>query len=574
MTGIPARPGTSAPAHTSVATYLAARLQQLGVDHLFGLPGDYNLALLDAMLATSTLEWVGCTHELNAGYAADGYARVRGLGALVTTFGVGELSAINAVAGSFAESVPVVQITGAPPSSSALEGALLHHTLADGDFLHFLRAYREITAEAVVLTATAAPARIDWALATALDQLRPVYLSVPEDLVELQVPSAPLLHDLRRRRSDPDALFAFTDALRNRLGACPDPTILAGHLLERRALQPLILRLAETGRAQIATLTCCKGLLDEAHPAALGVYLGAMSPSGLARRCVEKSPALVIAGAVLSDLVTGLFSHRIDLDAAIVLDLHQASLDETTYHGVELADSVQALLDLLEAGPSELRPRAVRVPTAATCDVSISEEETLPLTQAQLWSQLAQWIVPGTCVFADAGTAFYGAASMKLPPGATLRGQPTWSSIGYTLPALLGTLTADPDRSVLLVIGDGAAQLTFPELATILHRGQNPVIVLLNNAGYTVERAIRSPDAAYHDITAWDWTKLATALGSPHRILALTASTPGQLSEALGRADSEWHDGKRAVLIEVRLDRDDVPPLLATLAGSIGERTR
>jgi TPP-dependent 2-oxoacid decarboxylase len=582
MAALPVPQRQTTPRYISVAGYLATRLQQLGVDHLFGLPGDYNLALIDALLAASTLEWVGCAHELNAGYAADGYARVRGLGAVVTTFGVGELSAINAIAGSYAESVPVVQITGSPPSAVMLEGALLHHSLADGDFQHFVRAYRETTAEAEVLTPATAHAQIDRALAAALDLMQPVYLSIPADVVDAQVPSAALGSALPRRRSDSAALASFTRALSARIGASPDITMLAGNLLERRALQPAIRRLADTGRVLLASLTGSKGILDENHPAALGPYIGALTPSGLTRRRVEESPALVLAGAVLSDLVTGLFSHRIDPDTAIVLEAHCARLDGITYDGVELADSISALLNLAEAAPAPTipRPRPTRerdtatdlppVPSATPATPAPQDDDVLPITQAQLWTELEHWIRPGTCVLADSGTAYYGAAGMRLAPGCTLQGQPTWSSIGYTLPALLGVQVADPRRPALLVIGDGAAQLTFQELATIMHRALSPVIVLLNNAGYTIERAIRSPDAVYHDITSWDWTKLATALGDPKRILTMTASTPGQLREALDCAEHERHDGRRAVFIEVILGRNDTPPLLAALAGGLG----
>jgi len=560
---------------TSVGGYLAQRLQQLGVDHLFGLPGDYNLALIDEMLATSTLTWVGCGNELNAGYAADGYARVRGMGALLTTYGVGELSAINAVAGSYAESVPVVQITGAPSGTLAEQGALLHHTLADRDFGHFERAYREVTAAAEVLTSVAPGRQIDQCLTVARDHVRPVYLSVPADLVHTTVSSAPVKPALSRSQSDPRALTAFTRALRGRLGAHPQVTLLAGHLLSRRNLAPEVRRLADLGVA-VATLTSCKGILDEDHPCSLGTYIGALTPSVHTRATVEKSPALVLAGTALTDLVTGLFSHRIDLRSAIVLDLHQARLDSVTYPGIELRDSVGALLGLIESDPdsAQWRPLAASATTYEQAEDISAGDGTAPLTQAQLWLQLESWIAPGTRVLADSGTAYYGAAGLRLPPDCTLEGQPTWSSIGYTLPALLGTQLADPAHPALLVIGDGAAQLTFQELATILHHSLKPVIVLINNGGYTIERAIRSPDAPYHDISAWAWTRLPSVLGAAERVRTLSASTSAELAEALRQAGHERDEGQRAVLIEVVLGRYDTPPLLAALADGLGNGAR
>ena len=345
-------PSPTATPDISLGGYLAHRLSQLGVDHLFGLPGDYNLALLDEMTTADRLTWVGCTNELNAGYAADGYARVRGFGALLTTYGVGELSAINAVAGSYAEAVPVVQITGAPPTGSAVPGALLHHTLADGDFGHFERSYREVTATAQVLTPAAPHEQIDSALALARDRLRPVYLSVPADLVHTAVPTAPLELPLPRHESDPRTLAAFTHGLTAHLRRPQEAVVLAGHLLDRRDLRAEVRMLADLG-LRTATLTSSKGVVDENHPAFLGTYIGALTQDERTRRAVEETPVLVIAGAVLSDLVTGLFSHQIDLSQAVVLDLHRAHIGPAAFPDIELRDSLGVLLRLtLDTAPA------------------------------------------------------------------------------------------------------------------------------------------------------------------------------------------------------------------------------
>jgi indolepyruvate decarboxylase len=169
-------------------------------------------------------------------------------------------------------------------------------------------------------------------------------------------------------------------------------------------------------------------------------------------------------------------------------------------------------------------------------------------------------------VLADAGTAYYGAAGMRLAPGCELVGQPYWSSIGYTLPALLGTELADPGHRPVLFIGDGAAQLTIQELATILHRHLDVIIFLLNNGGYSIERQIRSPDAVYQDITPWDWTSLPTALGQPDHGTTLPVNDLRQLRLALAAVDVSRPG---TTLIELRLHRDDAPPLLAAVAAGL-----
>jgi len=543
-----------------VAAYLAARLRQLGVEHLFGLPGDFNLALLDAMLDETGLTWVGSANELNAAYSADGYARTRGFGALVTTFGVGELSAINGVAGAYAESVPLVQITGTPATTAARAGSLVHHSLADGDFGHFARAYAEVTAAAEVLTEQNAAEQIDRVLSTALRQSRPGYLGVPVDVAAAPVSATRLAIPLRGGASDPDALAAFTAALAEHLRGAVPVTLLSGHLVGRRDLGSLVRRIADTGVARVATLLGAKGLLDERHPASLGVYIGGYTADETTRHAVENATPLVVAGAVFSDLVTGMFTHDLDLTAAVVLDLHRARIGGADFPGVELSDGLAALADLLDrAGRAPLpqRPASPPPPTVATG----------PLTQAALWSVLQEWLPEGTPLLAEAGTAYYGAAELSLPAGSQLVGQPIWSSIGYTLPAVLGVALADPSRRPVLLIGDGAAQLSVQELATIARAGAAPVVVVLNNAGYTVERAIRSPRAVYQDVTSWDWPKLAGALGGD-RVAAATVHSAAELRAALTSADP-----RRLTVVEVVLDRDDVPPLLAAVAAGLATPT-
>jgi TPP-dependent 2-oxoacid decarboxylase len=137
--------GAAATGRYTISDYLLDRVAELGADRVFGVPGDYTLALLDHVVAHDRLEWVGCTNELNAGYAADGYGRLRGIAALMTTFGVGELSAINALAGSFAEYVPVLHIVGAPSTGTQAAQRIVHHSLGDGVFTHFIEMHRRIT---------------------------------------------------------------------------------------------------------------------------------------------------------------------------------------------------------------------------------------------------------------------------------------------------------------------------------------------------------------------------------------------------------------------------------------------
>jgi TPP-dependent 2-oxoacid decarboxylase len=243
--------GDQIQGQTTAAGYLASRLHELGADHVFGLPGDFNLALIDEMLAGSSLEWVGSTNELNAAYAADGYARRRGFGAVLTTFGVGELSAINGVAGSYAESVPVLQITGAPATELMASGALAHHSLVDGDFGHFRRAYDEVTVATEALTRQAPAEQIDRVLSAMLASSQPGYLSIPSDLVSWPVPAAGLRRPLECPGSDPGTLAEFRRAVADRLAHADRVTVLAGHLVRRRHLHHLPGRRFDSDRQRL-----------------------------------------------------------------------------------------------------------------------------------------------------------------------------------------------------------------------------------------------------------------------------------------------------------------------------------
>lgn len=551
------------PSTVTVGQYLATRLVQLGSDHVFGLPGDFNLSLLDQMVTVEGFHWVGSTNELNAAYAADGYARLkRGIGALVTTFGVGELSAINGVAGSYSEDVPVVQITGMPSTMARAAGLHLHHTLIDGDYEHFYRAYREVTASATIVRAASATRDIDAALMTALRESKPVYLGIPADVAIAPVHAANLRYPLVAASSDAGELARFSEALAELVAEQPRVTLLVGPQVHRRSLEPLIRQIADHDGVYVASQNMSKAILDESHPASLGTYMGAFTRVAEARDAVDEAPLLVLAGTVMSDFLTGFFTQKFDEDGAVELGLTQARIADTTFYGVRLDDSLAALHAALGASA---RPEVTAVGHPAVASAH-SPEPGAALTQEHFWAAVQDWLRPGTTVIADAGTSFYGALDLVLPDDSALLGQPVWSAIGYTIPATLGACVAMPDHRAVLFVGDGAAQLTVQELATILHRGYTPVVFLLNNDGYTVERKIQSPTAVYQDITPWEWTLIPAAFGAGDRALTATARTEDELAAALALAHSA-HD--KAVFIEVVLPPLDSPRLLTVLTDAI-----
>ncbi len=538
--------------------YLLDRLAELEVSEIFGVPGDYNLEFLDHIIAHPTIRWVGNANELNAGYAADGYGRLRGMAALLTTFGVGELSACNAIAGSYAEHVPVVHIVGGPSKDAQGTRRALHHSLGDGDFEHFLRISREITCAQAALMPATATREIDRVLSEVREQKRPGYLLMATDVARFpaEPPEAPLPR--YTGGTSPRALSLFTEAATELIDD-HQVTVLADFLVHRLHAVAALEALLFADVVPYATLMWGKSMLDESAPHFLGIYAGAASAEPV-RRAIEEAPVLVTAGVVFTDMVSGFFSQRIDSARLIDVGVQLSTVADQVFAPLEMEAALNALTTIVAQ-------RQKTSPEIAPTSEDIRFEPPPPdhlLTQQILWDRLSEALTPGNIVLADQGTSFYGMAGHRLPRGVTFIGQPLWGSIGYTLPAALGAGLAHPDRRTVLLIGDGAAQLTVQDLGVFSRQQLSPVIVVVNNDGYTVERAIHGKTAPYNDIVPWDWSQIPTALGVTDHVV-FRAQTYGELDQAFTAA-ARYQD--RMVFVEVVVPRLDIPELLTELTKS------
>lgn len=542
----------------SVADYLLDRLAGCGVGHLFGVPGDYNLQFLDHVIEHPSVRWVGCANELNAAYAADGYARVSGVGALLTTFGVGELSAINGIAGSYAEYVPVLHIVGAPCRGAQRRGELMHHTLGDGDFQHFYRMQQAVTTASAVLDEQNACYEIDRVLRTMLIERRPGYLMLPADVAKQ--PATPPDDILTVPLSEPESSVAeaFRYHARERLLDSPRVALLADFLALRFGLQPVLQRwMAETPMAH-ATLLMGKGLFDERHPAFVGTYSAGAS-SDYVRLAIEDADTIFCVGTQFVDTLTAGFTQQLPQERTIEIQPH-ASRIGTSWFNIPMEQAVTTLRELCLEMSFSLPPECPPVTRTLV--------EKGPLTQENFWHTVQQYLAPNDIILVDQGTAAFGAAALSLPGGAEVLVQPLWGSIGYALPAAFGAQTACPERRVVLIIGDGAAQLTIQELGSMLRDGQSPVILLLNNDGYTVERAIHGATQRYNDIAAWSWTQVPQAFSRECQAECWRVTQAVQLEEVLARL---WRP-QRLSLIEVVLPKADLPELLRTVTRALETR--
>ncbi|EBM3224117.1 indolepyruvate decarboxylase [Salmonella enterica] len=542
----------------TVADYLLDRLAGCGIGHLFGVPGDYNLQFLDHVIDHPTLRWVGCANELNAAYAADGYARMSGAGALLTTFGVGELSAINGIAGSYAEYVPVLHIVGAPCSAAQQRGELMHHTLGDGDFRHFYRMSQAISAASAILDEQNACFEIDRVLGEMLAARRPGYIMLPADVAKKTAipPTEALTLPAHETQSGVETAFRYH--ARQCLMNSRRIALLADFLAGRFGLRPLLQRwMAETPIAH-ATLLMGKGLFDEQHPNFVGTYSAGASSKEV-RQAIEDADRVICVGTRFVDTLTAGFTQQLPAERTLEIQPYASRIGETWFN-LPMAQAVSTLRELcLECAFAPPTPRSAGQP------VRIDKGE---LTQENFWQTLQQYLKPGDILLVDQGTAAFGAAALSLPDGAEVVVQPLWGSIGYSLPAAFGAQTACPDRRVILIIGDGAAQLTIQEMGSMLRDGQTPLILLLNNDGYSVERAIHGAAQRYNDIASWNWTQIPQALNAAQQAECWRVTQAIQLAEVLERLVRP----QRLSFIEVMLPKADLPELLRTVTRALEAR--
>ncbi|WP_201555548.1 alpha-keto acid decarboxylase family protein [Psychrobacter sp. 72-O-c] len=546
----------------TIADYLFDRIAEAGATEIFGVPGDFNLTFLDNIIASDKLRWVGNTNELNSGYAADGYARERGFAAMVTTFGVGELSAINATAGSYAEYAPVLHVVGAPAMALQDSKRRIHHTLGDGVFNHFIKMVEPVTVARAQITPENAASEIDRVIRMVLKKHRPGYLMLSPDVARQPIyPPSTKLIDSEENITSQAALVDFKQAL---IEFLPNKTttLMADLMVHRLGLQDQLKALIADTDIPYTTLSWGKTLLDEHSERWAGTYAGVASRP-VVKDAVENCECLIKIGVQYTDTTTAGFSQDINQDVVVDLHYERASISGQNFAPIALKDSLQVLHEVMTSG--------ITIVPKPLCEKMQPHEQQgkddEPIRQDDLWHIIAERLNHNNLVFADQGTAYFGISDVRLPEGVTCYGQPMWGSIGYTIPAGLGGAIASPHKRSVVLIGDGSALLTIQEIAVMLQERINPVIVLINNDGYTVERAIHGENQRYNDIPKCNWQSMPQAFGgNEDNTLLLKAETAGELKAALQKA-ADTTD--KMVFLEVIADKHDIPPLLADISAAL-----
>ena len=550
----PLRDGPTDPGNLTVGEYLIDRLRATGLGHVFGIPGDYVLTLYK-MIVDSPIEVVGMTREDSAGFAADAYARVHGLGCVCVTYCVGGLSLCNSIAGAYAEKSPVIVLSGSPGLSERARNPLLHHKVKDFDTQ--FEVFGKITAAAAVVDdPLTAFSTIDRVIEAATRFKRPVYLEIPRDMVNVK-PGTPHRPSAGPPPSDPDALREAVDEASAMLAAAKRPVILADVEIHRFGLQDELIALAESTGMPVATTILGKSVIPESHPLFAGVYEGAMGRQEVTE-CVESADCLLMLGCFLTDINLGIFTAKLEPSRCINVTSEDLRIRHHHYSDVRLDDFIRALSERKLTPPRQTLPK--RVDPLATPWVARADA---PVTSSRLFARINRMLDEKTVVIADIGDSLFGAADLSMSRRTEFVSPAYYTSMGFAVPASVGVGMANRSLRAIVIVGDGAFQMTGMELSTVARQGLNPIVVVLNNHGYTTERFLL--DGPFNDIHEWKFHKIPEVLGSG---LGLEVRTEGELDDALNRALAHTEGFS---LLNVHLDPWDRSPALERLAQKLSK---
>jgi indolepyruvate decarboxylase len=537
----------------AISSYLVGRLEDLGLRHVFGVPGDYVMPFMDYLL-DSSIQLVCTCNELNGGYAADGYARIHGLGALVVTYDVGGFSAYNAIAGAYAEGVPVVLICGGPETAQIRENLPMHH-LAAG-YAHQIDVYRHVTADAVILDDPAtAPERIDRALARCVQRKLPVYIEIPMDMVAAECAAAVEPLTVPPSGSDPESLRQCVEESAALLAGASRPAVLVGAGARRHSVEAALLELIERQGYPAAVSIDGVSLVPTEHPAYAGIYLGAHT-APQTRDLVEGADRLLCVGTTKTDITSANFSGRIEPDRIIRAGGDFVTVGPHRYDRVSMADFLPALLAALPRRASAPPPGPAR-PSPAP----FVAEPSRRITSDRFFARIQSFLRPHDTVVSDTGDAMFQSSA--------LRGleryiaQLYYLSIGYGTPAGMGAALAQREGRTIVFTGDGAFQMTAQELSTIFRYNVPVIVFLLNNDGYVIERVLHG-ERPYNDINRWRYAELPAVFGG----------RPGARVETEGELENVLASLEGPAFVEIFLERNDCGAALRAVQPAVGVHGR
>ncbi|KAJ7964221.1 Pyruvate decarboxylase [Quillaja saponaria] len=548
-------PSTIASPDATLGRHLAHRLVQIGVNDVFSVPGDFNLTLLDHLIAEPGLNNIGCCNELNAGYAADGYARSRGVGACVVTFTVGGLSVLNAIAGAYSENLPIICIVGGPNTNDYGTNRILHHTIGLPDFSQELRCFQPVTCfQALVNNLEDAHELIDRAISTALKESKPVYISISCNLPGIPHPTfsrEPIPFALSPRLSNKMGLDAAVEATAAFLNKAVKPVMVGGPKLRVAKACEAFVELADACGYALGVMPSAKGLVPEYHPHFIGTYWGAVGTSFCAE-IVESADAYLFAGPIFNDYSSVGYSLLLKKEKAIIVQPDRVVVANGPAFGcVLMKDFLSSLAKRLNHNTTAYENyHRIYVPEGQPLKCEPNE----PLRVNVLFQHIQKMLSGGSAVIAETGDSWFNCQKLKLPEGCGYEFQMQYGSIGWSVGATLGYAQSVPNKRVIACIGDGSFQVTAQDISTMIRCGQKTIIFLINNGGYTIEVEIH--DGPYNVIKNWNYTGLVDAIHNGEgKCWTAKVRTEEELTGAIETATGEKKDC--LCFIEVIVHKDD-----------------
>ncbi|MBW1606191.1 alpha-keto acid decarboxylase family protein [Lactobacillus sp. Sy-1] len=551
----------------TLADYLVDVIKFMNCDEVFGVPGDYNLDFLDHIVERDDMHWAGNANELNAAYMADGYARKRGFAALVTTFGVGDLSSDNGLAGSLAENVPVLSIVGAPKTTNMEKHLLVHHSFGDGDFDRFTEMHRVLGLNTRDLTFDHPVDDINELVQSMINTGKPAYLTLPIDVAKM--PVSEKLRDLIPSQFNLGATQTpetnqLVDTIMEFMNQSKHPLVLVGHELKHLHLGASIAKFIQNNQLPFTDLALGKAAVDEGLPQFIGTYNGALSTPKM-KSIVDSADLVLSIGAKLTDFVTAMFTQSFDDRKMISINNESVDILGVSNHYMNNYNFKSVVTKLAEqslSSPRDFEFQADPVESLKTTDA--------PLSQDFYDQALMAATTSGETLVAESGTSFSGLSPLTLKPKMDFVAQPLWASIGYAFPAMIGSQLADPKSRHILSTGEGSLQLTIQELGMLIKNNLHPIIIIIDNHGYTVERLIHGMNAVYNDVPSLNYTLMPKAFGaSDDQYLAFDVNTENEFTTALQEAKNH---PEKLILIQAHMQFNDSPASLSEMGELISKR--
>jgi indolepyruvate decarboxylase len=467
---------------------------------------------------------IGCTSELNACHAADAYARVNGIGAVMATYCVGGFSLLNAFACARAEESPVIFISGSPGVKERKQDLRLHHTVSDTfDCQHYV--FKKIScAHTILENPSLAGYEIDRVIDAVKALKQPGYIELPRDVV-----NSVITYDSWSLGTPPDPLVSDEIELHEALEEAVEwinnskrPVILAGVEVSRYGFGKQLIKFAEQKNIQIATTLLGKSVVNEKHPLSLGVFCGGLSNTA-AMEAINNSDCIIALGVLMTDVHFGFTPKKVLRRNMILSTCHEMKIKSHSYNRVTFPDFFKGLLKSDIKERDEPRPRHIN-------ESPFRAVEGKKLTTAALFDKIRTVVSDNMAIISDVGDSMFGAADLDTNCNHFLC-PAFYTTMGTSIPGALGVQIADKSIRPLVVIGDGAFQMNASELSTIGRLGLNPIVVVLNNQGYLTERVFK--DGPYNDIADWNYHKYPemTGLGQGAK-----ATTEDELDKAMNAA--------------------------------------